>query len=71
MNNFYITCTVKMKKDLTGIDTYNIKKSVIKKHRNTLCRIRKIREHSISFYGLGDDNELREALWNPEMFEIA
>lgn len=69
-----ITDCVQMKHDLHKIDTYGITKSVIRIHKNTKFKIRKIHEYddgssALRFYGLGENNELRMAFWNPDMFE--
>ena len=67
--------SIQMKRDLTGINTYGIKKSVIKKHRNTHFNVRDYYvcengDEILRVYGIGSDNELRMAILNPEMFEL-
>lgn len=71
---FKVTDRVQMKRNLQKIDTYGISPVVLKKHRNTVFKIRKIHEdeaaqYAIRFYGIGENKDLRLAYWNPEMFE--
>lgn len=71
---FQVTDHVRMKRNLQKIDTYGISPVVLKKHRNTVFKIRKIHEdetgqYAIRFYGVGKNKDLRLAYWNPEMFK--
>jgi hypothetical protein len=69
-----------MKRNLKGIDTYGISPSVLKKHRNTVFKIRKVHEdesgqYALRFYRLHPFTSGKKisdpwlAYWNPLMFE--
>ena len=73
MDNFRVTDNVKLKRNLRGIDTYGISPSLLKKHKHTIFKIRKVHEdetgqYALRFYGIGEEKGLRMAYWNPEMF---
>lgn len=70
---FQVTDRVRMIKKPYSVDTYGISPSIIRRHRNTIFKIRKVHEdetgqYALRFYGTGKDNGLRLAYWNPEMF---
>jgi hypothetical protein len=72
---FQNTAVIQMKHDIRGINTYGIKRSVINKHRDTRFRVRDYYvcengDEILRVYGVGNGNELRMAILNPNMFEL-
>lgn len=72
--DFKVGDLVRMKSSISGINTYNIKQSIIRKHRKTAFKVRQYKvcengDKILKFYGL-KNNELRMAIWNADMFEL-
>lgn len=72
--DFQVTDRVQMKSNIKGINTFGIKKSIIKKHKNTIMIARDYfvcdnGDRILRCYGIGEENELRMAIWNADMFE--
>ncbi len=73
--DFWVADLVQMKSNIKGINTYGIKKSIIKKHKKDLAKVREYKvcengDRVLKLYGFGRNNELRMTVWNADMFEL-